>query len=117
MDDTEQRRKTCRTLEAFRKGLPTERIERYRTHIVMTLGFDPLLQPRGIGIADATRLAGVQVGTGNAWVRRTRLDKGIARPFPTKRPDSPAGKPLYDPLDVVAWLDWTARKTFDTVTV
>jgi hypothetical protein len=96
-------------LAAFRRDLPAARIEEYRAAIKERLGFDPLLQPRGIGIADATRLAGVLVGTGNAWVRRTRVGKGLARPFPTPRPDSPTGKPLYDPLDVAAWLDWTQR--------
>lgn len=112
MDTTATRRKAYPTLKAFQDDLTTERIEQYRSRIQDVLGFDPLLQPRGIGIADAARLGGVQVGTGSAWVRRTRVDKGISKPFPSKRPDSPQGKPLYNPLDVAAWLDWSGRKDF-----
>lgn len=109
---TEPQHRVYATPAAFRAAQPTEKIERYRAEIKRTLDFDPLIQPQGIGIADATRLAGVLVGTGNAWVRRTRIGKGLAVPFPTKLPTSPRNKPLYDPLDVAAWLDMTGRKDF-----
>jgi hypothetical protein len=117
VDTTATRPKAYPTLADFQADLTTERIERYRADVRRVLGFDPLLQPRGIGIADAARLGGVLVGTGSAWVRRTRVHKGIAKPFPTKRPDSPQGKPLYNPLDVAAWLDWSGRKDYGTADV
>jgi hypothetical protein len=110
--DTAQRTaraKAYPTLASFVADLADEKREAYRREIRERLGFDPAWHPdRGIGLADATRLAGVLIGTGTQWRRRTMRGK-LAKPFPEPRPDSPAGKPIYDPMTVAAWLDWTKR--------
>lgn len=110
--DTDQAaRPTYRTLADFMKARTPEQIEEYRAWIKERLGFDPLLhRDRGIGVAESTRLAGVKVGTGTQWRRRTLTGKGMARPFVEPKPNSPTGKPLFDPLWVAGWLEWTGRR-------
>jgi hypothetical protein len=97
------------TLADFMAALPDSKREEYRQAIRERLGFDPAWAPgRGIGMADATRLAGVSVGTGTQWKRRTDQGK-LRKPFPDAKPDSPTNKPLYDPMWVAGWLEWSNR--------
>jgi hypothetical protein len=97
------------TLAAFKAAMTPEQRESYRAAIQERLGFDPAWnRDQGIGLADVTRLAGVTIGTGTQWRRRTMLGK-LRKPFLEPLPASPHGKPLYDPMDVAAWLDWTKR--------
>lgn len=106
---TDTAQTSFRSLADFITALTPERREEYRQAVIERLGFDPTKdRGRGIGIAEATRLAGVLPGTGTQWRRRTKVG-GIAKPFPDPKPKSPTGKPLYDPMKVAAWLDWTKR--------
>jgi hypothetical protein len=103
------RAKAYPTLAAFMADLSDEKREEYRREIRERLGFDPAWHAgRGVGLADATRLAGVLIGTGTQWRRRTLRGK-LRKPFPDPMPNSPQGKPLYDPMQVCGWLDWTKR--------
>ncbi len=98
------------TLADYLADLSEQKREEYRQEVIGRLGFDPEKErSRGIGIADASRLAGVLVGTGTQWRRRTMTGKGLAKPFPAPKRNSPRGKPLYNPYHVCAWLDWTLR--------
>jgi hypothetical protein len=110
--DTVPRRnvpKRYATLDAYVADLTDEQREAYRREIRERLGFDPAWEPdRGIGLADLTRLAGVPVGTGTQWRRRTKLG-ALKKPLLDPKPSSPKGKPLYDPMLAAAWLEWTLR--------
>lgn len=98
------------TLAEYMADLTPEQREAYRQEVIARLGFDPDKErSRGIGIAEASRLAGVLVGTGTQWRRRTKTGRGLTKPFPAPKPNSPRGKPLYNPYNVCAWLEWTLR--------
>lgn len=107
--DTVQRPKVYATLEAFWASLTDDKRQEYRASIRERLGFDPAQEwSRGIGVADVARLAGVEIGTSTQWRRRTMTGK-LRKAFLDPKPDSPTGKPLFDPMMVAAWLDWTNR--------
>jgi len=100
----------ARTLAAFRAELTPARYEEFRQAMRERIGVDLDRTPtKLLDSSQIANLAGVQPGTVTQWKMRTRAG-GIRFPFPEPKPEeSFVNKPMYDPYQVCAWLDWAHK--------
>lgn len=100
----------ARTLAAFRAGLTPERYAAYRQAMRERIGVDLDRTPtKLLDSSQIATLAGVRPGTVTQWKGRTR-NGAIRYPFPEERvEESFVNKPMYDPYQVCAWLDWSNK--------
>lgn len=97
------------TLAEWRASLPPERIDEYQRVLRERIGLDLRETPhRKIDLSQVARIAGVKSGTPTQWKRRSRAGN-FRFPFPREQPESFPEKPLYDPVEICAWLDATGR--------